>query len=58
MLKRSEPDSCAVLSRFSCVPLFVTLWSIAHQAPLSINSPGKNTGMGSHGVPLHLAVVQ
>ena len=24
-----------VLSRFSRVPLFVTLWSIAHQAPLS-----------------------
>ena len=26
---------CAVLSRFSCVRLFVTLWTIAHQAPLS-----------------------
>ena len=25
---------CTVLSRFSCVRLFVTLWTIAHQAPL------------------------
>ena len=25
-----------VLSRFSCVQLFATLWTIAHQAPLSM----------------------
>ena len=25
-----------VLSRFSHVPLFVTLWTVAHQAPLSM----------------------
>ena len=25
-----------VLSCFSCVQLFVTLWSVAHQAPLSM----------------------
>ena len=24
--------------------LFVTLWTVAHQAPLSLDSPGKNTG--------------
>ena len=24
-----------MLSHFSCVPLFVTLWTVAHQAPLS-----------------------
>ena len=23
------------LSHFSCVPLFVTLWTVAHQAPVS-----------------------
>ena len=23
-------------------------WTVAHQAPLSMNSPGKNTGVGSH----------
>ena len=32
----------------SCVKLFVTPWTIACQAPLSWNSPGKNTGVGSH----------
>ena len=25
-----------VLSRFSCVRLFVTLWTVSHQAPLSM----------------------
>ena len=25
-----------MLSRFSCVQLFVTLWTVAHQAPLSM----------------------
>ena len=28
--------------------LFATPWTVAHQAPLSINSPGKNTGVGCH----------
>ena len=36
---------CCVLSR---VRLSVTPWTVAHQAPLSWNSPGKNTGVGSH----------
>ena len=27
---------CAVLSHFSCVRLFVNLWTAAHQAPLSM----------------------
>ena len=26
----------------------VTPWTVAHQAPLPWNSPGKNTGVGSH----------
>ena len=25
-----------VLNRFSCVRLFVTLWTVAHQSPLSM----------------------
>ena len=37
-----------VLSRFSRVQLFVTLWTVTHQAPLSISIPGKNTGVGCH----------
>ena len=36
---------CAVLSHFSCVGLFGTLWIIAHQASLW-DSLGKNTGVG------------
>ena len=31
-------DVC-VLSRFSRVQLFVTLWSLAHQTPLSMGFP-------------------
>ena len=31
-----EGTSVFVLSRFSYVPLFVTLWTVAHQAPLSM----------------------
>ena len=40
--------ACCVLSRLSHVRFFVTLWTIAHQAPLS---PGKNTGVGCHALP-------
>ena len=32
----------------SYVWLSVTPWTVAHQAPLSMEFPGKNTGMGSH----------
>ena len=28
-----------MLSHFSCVQLFVTLWTVAHQAPLSMGIP-------------------
>ena len=35
----------------SRVQLFVTLWSIAHQAPLSMGFSGKNTGVGCHSPP-------
>ena len=37
-----------VLSRFSHVWLFVTIWTIACQTPLSMDSLGKNTGVGCH----------
>ena len=37
-----------MLSRFSRVQLLTTLWTVAHQAPLSWNSPGKNMGVGCH----------
>ena len=32
----------------SGVQLFVTLWTVAHQAPCPQNFPGKNTGVGYH----------
>ena len=39
-----------MLSRFRCVQLFATPWTIARQTPLSWerDSPGKNTGMSCH----------
>ena len=37
-----------LLSRFSRVRLCATPQTAAHQAPLSLDSPGKNTGVGCH----------
>ena len=37
-----------MLSHFSHVQLFVTLWTVGHQALCSWDSPGKNTGAGCH----------
>ena len=37
-----------MLSRSSHVQLFVNLRTVAHQAPLSMDSAGKNTGVGCH----------
>ena len=37
-----------VLSRFSRVQLCATLWTVAHQAPRSRDSPGKSAGVGGH----------
>ena len=32
----------------SHIQLFVALWTIAHQAPLSMDFPGKNIGVSCH----------
>ena len=37
-----------VLICFSRVRLFETLWTVVYQAPRPWDSPGKNTGVGSH----------
>ena len=37
-----------MFSLFSYVQLFVTPWTVAHQAPLSMGLSGKNTGVGCH----------
>ena len=40
---------CAcMLSCFSDVRLFATLWTVACQAPLPWDFPGQNTGVGRH----------
>ena len=33
------------------VQFFAALWIVACQAPLSMDSPGKNTGVGCHAPP-------
>ena len=35
-------------THFSHVQLFVTHWTVVHQAPLSMEFSKKNPGMGSH----------
>ena len=37
-----------MLSYFSCVQLFATLWTVAPQAHLSMNFSDKNAGVGCH----------
>ena len=37
-----------MLSCFSHALLFIAMWAVAHQAPLSMGFPGKNTGVGCH----------
>ena len=37
-----------MISHFSRVWLFATLWTVPHQAALPWDSPGKNTGVGWH----------
>ena len=41
------PPAC-VLSLLSCDRLFVTPWTVAHQAPLTMGFSRKNTGVGCH----------
>ena len=47
-----------MLVHFSRVQLFVTLWTIAHQSPLSMGSPDKNTGVGSHSLLQEIFLTQ
>ena len=37
-----------VVSLFSHIQLLASLWTVAHRAPLSWDSPGENTGVGCH----------
>ena len=47
-----------VLSCFSRVRLLGTPWTVARQAPLTIHSPGKNTGVGCHALLQGLFLIQ
>ena len=38
---------CMKWKLFSWIQLFVTSWTVACQSPLSMDSPGQNTGVGS-----------
>ena len=40
-----------VLNRFSCVQLFVTVWIVAHQAPLSMGFPRQEYWSGLPSLP-------
>ena len=44
----SSINTVCMLSPFSCVWPFSTPWTVACQAPLSLDSLGKNTGVGCH----------
>ena len=46
-MKRFSTFWC-MLNHFSLVWLCATVWTVAHQAPLSMGFPGKNTGVGCH----------
>ena len=39
--------TCCCLVAKLC-PTIATPWTVAHQAPLSMDFPGKNTGVGGH----------
>ena len=43
-----SPLTVSVLSRFSCVRVFVTPWTVALRLLCPWDSPGKNTGVGCH----------
>ena len=49
LLNKCKDHLCVhVLSHFSHVWLFETLWTVSYQAPLTMGSPDKNTGVGCH----------
>ena len=42
------PCACMHVWSLSHIQLFVNLWTVAHQAPLSVGFSSKNTGVGCH----------
>ena len=56
-LKRDIKNGC-VLSCFSHVRLFATLWTIAYLAPLSMGFSRQETGVGSHSILQRIFLTQ
>ena len=59
--RESSSASCRcrfVVELLSCVQLFVTPWTVAHQAPLPWDLPGKNTGVGCQFLPQGIFLTQ
>ena len=52
-----NPNAC-VLSRFSCIQLFATPWTVAHQDPLSMGFSSKNTEVGCHALLQEIFLTQ
>ena len=50
LINHSKPICHAMLSHFNCVWFFATLWTVALQAPLSMVSSSKNTGVGCYAI--------
>ena len=48
----SSPKYVCMLSHFSCVQIFATLWTVAHQAPLSIEFSQQEYWIGLRCLPL------
>jgi len=48
MLSWPAPQCIQALSHLAVSDSFATPWPAAHQAPLSMDCPGKNTGLGCH----------
>jgi len=47
-LQNKWTSASCVCESLRCVWLFVTPWTVARQAPLFMDSPGKNTRVGCH----------
>ena len=56
-----ELRSCVHVYMLSCfrhIQLFATLWTVAHQALLSLDSSGRNTGVGFHALLQQIFLTQ
>ena len=55
---RTDKNGCVCVSHSVVSDSFVTLWTVDRQAPLSMGSPGKNTGVGCHSLLKGISLTQ